>query len=116
MRILKVFFLFVCFSLSFSNCDQKGKNNLNNNEIVAEKIESISLHVSGMTCEIGCAKTIQSKLSKKDGITKASVVFVDSIAKVEFNSNKVSKEEIISFIDGIAGGDMYKASEITIKK
>ena len=61
-----------------------------------------------MTCEIGCAKTIQSKLSKKAGITSAKVVFKDSIALVEYNANAISKEDITSFVNGIAGGDMYK--------
>jgi copper chaperone CopZ len=61
-----------------------------------------------MTCEIGCAKTIQSKLSKKAGITSAKVVFTDSIAMVEYNASAISQEEITSFVNGIAGGDLYK--------
>ena len=80
------------------------------------KTETISLAISGMTCEIGCAKTIQSKLSKKEGITDAIVVFTDSIATVSFDSSKTSTKEISSFITGIAGGDAYTASELKSKK
>ena len=80
------------------------------------KTESVSLAISGMTCEIGCAKTIQSKLSKKEGITDAIVVFTDSIATVSFDSSKTSTNEISSFITGIAGGDAYTASELKSKK
>lgn len=76
------------------------------------KKENVALAISGMTCEIGCAKTIQSKLSKKEGVLNAKVVFKDSIATVEYNANAVSKKELIAFVDGIAGGDLYKASEI----
>ena len=80
------------------------------------EIQTVSFAVSGMTCEIGCAKTIQSKLSKKEGITDATVVFSDSTATVSFDSSKTSSTDISSFISGIAGGDAYTASELKPKK
>ncbi len=80
-----------------------------------EKRENVSLAISGMTCEIGCAKTIESKLSKKEGVFKAKVAFKDSLATIEYDANKTSKEDLIAFVDGIAGGDLYKASESTGK-
>ena len=80
------------------------------------EIQTVSFAVSGMTCEIGCAKTIQSKLSKKEGITDAIVVFSDSTATVSFDSSKTSTTDISSFISGIAGGDAYTASELKPKK
>ena len=74
--------------------------------------ESVSIHISGMTCEIGCAKTIESKLSKKEGVASAEVVFTDSIAEVEFDRTKTSSEDLITFINGIAGGDSYVGTEV----
>ena len=79
------------------------------------KKENVSLAISGMTCEIGCAKTIQSKLSKKEGVLDAKVIFTDSIANIEFDANKTSKADLIAFVDGIAGGELYKASETSSK-
>ena len=79
-------------------------------------IQTVSFAVSGMTCEIGCAKTIQSKLSKKEGVADAVVVFTDSIATITFNSNKTSTEDLSSFITGIAGGNLYTASEIRLNE
>ena len=79
-------------------------------------IQTVSFAVSGMTCEIGCAKTIQSKLSKKEGVADAVVVFTDSIATITFNNNKTSTEDLSSFINGIAGGELYKASKIAAIK
>ena len=79
------------------------------------KKENISLAISGMTCEIGCAKIIQSKLSKKEGVLAAKVIFADSIATIAFDGNTTSKKDLITFVDGIAGGDLYKASESIIK-
>jgi copper chaperone CopZ len=81
------------------------------NEVKEVKKENVSLAISGMTCEIGCAKTIQSKLSKKEGVLDAKVVFNDSIANIEFDSNTTSSKDLIAFVDGIAGGGLYKASE-----
>ena len=99
---------------------KKGNTNVEKTATTKEasiaNMEMVSLNISGMTCEIGCAKTIQSKLSKKEGVASAKVIFTDSIAKVEFDANKTSKEELISFINGIAGGNMYKASETTSEK
>jgi periplasmic mercuric ion binding protein len=88
----------------------------NNTETKKElKKESVALAISGMTCEIGCAKTIQSKLSKKEGVLNAKVIFNDSIANIEFDANTTSKKDLIAFVDGIAGGDLYSAKETTKK-
>ena len=76
------------------------------------KIQTASFTISGMTCEIGCAKIIQSKLSKKEGVTNATVIFSDSIATVAFDRNKTTPKDISSFITSIAGGDVYTASEL----
>ena len=70
-------------------------------------MQQVALAISGMTCEIGCAKTIQSKLSKKAGITSAKVIFKDSLGLVEFDANTISAEDINTFINGIAGGGLY---------
>ena len=75
------------------------------------KKETVSLAISGMTCEIGCAKIIQSKLSKKEGVLAAKVIFTDSIATIAFDGNTTSKKDLIAFVGGIAGGALYKASE-----
>ena len=107
-------------SISISSCsfnDAKTYTKTSKNEVAKIlKTESVSLAISGMTCEIGCAKTIQSKRSKKQGVTKANVIFIDSIATIEFDPNKTSTEDLTSFINGIAGGELYKASKITAIK
>jgi copper chaperone CopZ len=103
MKTKKIFFSIISTCFLFLGCTSELKK------------ENISLAVSGMTCEIGCAKIIQSKLSKKDGVLTAKVIFTDSIANIEFDANTTSKKELISYINGIAGGTLYKASEKNIK-
>ena len=46
----------------------------------------------------------------------AKVNFKESTAKVAFNANAISKKAIIVFIDGIADGELYRATEITTEK
>lgn len=113
MKFFKILTLLVVIITALSACKEKKADK---KEVIAIKTETASFHISGMTCEIGCAKTIQSKLSKKEGVSSAKVVFSDSIATVKFDANQISKKELISFIDGIAGGDLYKASELQTEK
>ncbi|CAA0201356.1 heavy-metal-associated domain-containing protein [Tenacibaculum maritimum] len=117
MRIQKIIFGITLTSLLFISCKNETKKEENkkedSKEVLVPNVQSLSLKISGMSCEIGCAKTIQSKLSKKEGITNAKVIFNDSIATVSYDANKVSKAEIMGFIEGIAGGEQYKTSEVT---
>ncbi len=104
MKVQKFIFAFLIACFTLISCQKEIKK------------ENVSLAISGMTCEIGCAKTIQSKLTKKEGVLAAKVVFSDSIATIEFDTNTLSKKDLIAFVDGIAGGDLYTASEISNQK
>jgi mercuric ion binding protein len=99
MTAKKIFFSIAIACFLFIGCTQEVKK------------EKITLAISGMTCEIGCAKIIQSKLFKKEGVLNAKVIFIDGIAAIEFNANATSEKDLIAFINGIAGGNLYKASE-----
>ena len=115
-----IFLLLAISALLIISCsvnDEKGKTkDIKSDVLQIAKMETVSLAISGMTCEIGCAKTIQSKLSKKEGVSDAEVVFTDSIATITFDSNKTSAENLSSFITGIAGGNLYTASEIRLNE
>ncbi len=75
-------------------------------------IKKASLNIEGMTCEIGCARTIQSKLSKTDGIKSAKVDFDKKTGVVEYDANKISEKQIVAAVEKIAGGDLYKVTDI----
>ena len=107
MNTKKLIFALAMACFTLAGCKTETKKEI--------KKETIALAISGMTCEIGCAKTIQSKLSKKEGVLNAKVVFTDSIANIEFDANKTSKKDLIAFVDGIAGGELYSASESSKK-
>ncbi|PLB20578.1 heavy-metal-associated domain-containing protein [Mariniflexile rhizosphaerae] len=46
--------------------------------------------IDGMTCAIGCAKTIEKKIAKMDGVKSATVDFDKKLAMVEYNVAKVT--------------------------
>jgi len=124
MSHIKVVFLFlVVVSLTFScrkNISEQIKVDVEENiksEAIAANLKKMEFHIKGMTCEIGCARLIQSKLSKIEGVEYVKVSYLDSLAMVEFDTNQISKKNIIAVIQNIADGDLYKVSdEIEVKE
>ncbi len=118
MKFLKIFFVVALVSMTTIACKNETKKEdatqKTQTEVAAEaSAQELSLNISGMTCEIGCARKIASDLNKKEGVLKATVVFNDSIATITYDTNKTNKAELIAFVEGIGSGDMYKASETT---
>lgn len=117
----KSILILLLFSFIFS-CDSVKKDTPRKKmdeqkEEVAAVYKSIEVDIEGMTCEIGCARTIQSKLSKFPGVTFSKVTFESKKGQFTFDINKVTQEEIINKISGIAGGDIYSITNTkTIEK
>lgn len=108
LRVITILFLAV---LSLTACESDVKKSSEVVVVNTPNQQKIAIYISGMTCEIGCAKIIQSKLSKKEGISSAKVIFKDSIGLVSYDANIISKEGITAFVNGIAGGDLYKVTD-----
>lgn len=113
MRIVRIVFLGWVLLGAFAQCTTEKNSHKEEQVSLVKQPTDLRLHISGMTCEIGCARTIQSKLSKKAGILSAKVVFADSIATISYDANTLSPQKIITFVNGIAGGSMYTASTIS---
>ncbi len=110
MKTLKYFFTFTSLLLIIG-CNNQPKPI--EKIVLEEKIETIEVNIEGMTCEIGCAKLIESKIHKLEGVTFSKVNFEEKTGQFSFDSNKISKEEIMKNINGIAGGDLYKVASST---
>ena len=80
-------------------------------EIAAENLETASFTIEGMTCEVGCAKTIESKLTGTDGVSEATVDFETKIATVKFDKTKQSVETLTKTVEKVGGGDLYKVTK-----
>ncbi len=102
--------------LTTISCKESSKENqLKENTIskqeIAASLKSIEVDIEGMTCEIGCARLIQSKLSKVEGVTYTNVDFESKKGVFTYDSNKLSPNDIVENISKIAGGDLYSVSK-----
>lgn len=82
---------------------------------VVVKPETASFKIEGMTCAMGCAKTIETKLSKMDGVQKASIDFDKKQATVDFDAAVLSSENITKAVETTGDGETYKVSEMKTK-
>ena len=66
--------------------------------------------IDGMTCEIGCAKSIEKKMSKLDGAKFAKVDFEKKLAMVEYDQAKVSPKTLEETVAKV--GEVYKVKDM----
>lgn len=92
---------------------QETKIEQTENQNVATNLQSFQVDIEGMTCEIGCAKLIQSKLYKIEGVSYAKIDFEHTNGIITYDSNKLNEQTIVNNIEAIAGGDLYSVSKTT---
>lgn len=118
MKNLKNIGFTLLIALTFASCKQESKEvvtEVAKKEVVSEadlaKMQTASFTIDGMTCAMGCAKTIENKLANQDGVGEAVVDFDTKIATVKFDAEKQSLESLTKTIEAVAGGDSYKVTE-----
>lgn len=118
MKNLKNIVFALLMTLSLASCKQENKEvtaEETKKEAVSEsdlaKMQTASFTIDGMTCAMGCAKTIENKLAEQEGVGQAVVDFDTKIATVKFDTEKQSLESLTKTIEGVAGGDSYKVTE-----
>ena len=77
---------------------------------IAANYNKAQFKIDGMTCAIGCAKRIESKLASMDGVKSAKVDFDQKLAMVEYNEAKVDFDALTSTVSNVPGD--YKVSEM----
>ncbi|MGC4041279.1 MAG: heavy metal-associated domain-containing protein [Flavobacterium sp.] len=82
---------------------------------VAAKPETASFKIDGMTCALGCAKTIEHKLSDMNGVQKATVDFDKKQATVDFDGAVLTPEKLSKAVESTGDGETYKVSEMKTK-
>lgn len=118
MKNFKNIGLALIMTLSLASCKQENKEvavEEAKKEVVSEadlaKMQTASFTIEGMTCAMGCAKTIENKLAAQEGVGQAVVDFDTKIATVKFDAEKQSLESLTKTIEAVAGGDSYKVTE-----
>lgn len=92
------------------------ETNATKKEIAAPlKPETASFKIDGMTCAIGCAGTIQKKLSEMNGVQKATVDFDKKEATVEFDAAVLTPENLTKAVETTGDGETYKVSGMKTK-
>lgn len=103
--------LFSCKNTdSPANVDDKVE--VSNKVTAATKPETASIKIEGMTCAIGCAKTIEENLSEVKGVQKAAVDFDTKMATINFDADKISAQDLVKTIENSADGKTYKVAEV----
>lgn len=75
------------------------------------------IRIEGMMCEMACGGKIKKELGLLAGVTKADIVFQDSLqqdwAVVEFDPGQIKPENFIECVQGIAKG-AYKVQGVDV--
>ena len=107
--------LFSCKDTASKPIAGSDETNTKKEVAVAAKPETASFKIDGMTCVMGCAKTIESKLSKMNGVQKATVDFDKKQATVEFDAAVLSPENLSKTVEATGDGETYKVSGMQTK-
>ncbi|OIQ40918.1 MAG: hypothetical protein BM563_01795 [Bacteroidetes bacterium MedPE-SWsnd-G1] len=117
MKLLRIYiFTFISIIIFACNTHSTPNKKVDKSDLENQvaKFENVEVNIEGMTCEIGCAKLIESKTHKLEGITYANVSFEKGMGQFTINTNKISIEDIEKHINGIAGGELYKVTSTNI--
>jgi periplasmic mercuric ion binding protein len=122
MKFLKSLLGFVLSATLFISCkdtaskplETKSETTVAKKIVAAVKPETVTFKISGMTCAMGCAKTIEEKLAKMDGVQSAKVDFEKEEAIVNFDLDKLTSNDLTKAVESCADGSTYKVKEIKI--
>ena len=123
MKFTKIIAAFAIASLVLVSCKKEEDKNLANiksektavkehKAIAAENVQTASFEIEGMTCAMGCAKTIEKELSNLDGVEKATVDFDKKTATVVFDKTVQNQENLTKTVQATGDGKTYKVSNI----
>lgn len=123
MKFTKIVASLAIAGLVFVSCKKEEDKNLANikpieaaskahKAIAAENVQTASFEIEGMTCAMGCAKTIEKELSNLDGVEKATVDFDKKTATVVFDKTVLNQENLTKTVQATGDGKTYKVSNI----
>ncbi|HCY46377.1 MAG TPA: hypothetical protein DHU89_06800 [Flavobacteriales bacterium] len=109
-KIMKVFYTLLFSVFLITSC-----NETTSHPSITAANSSVEISIQGMTCEKMCGGTVCRGLEKLEGVNSTELAFnpenpIDLVT-VNFDSSKVSAEEMKEKVESIAGG-LYKVKEI----
>ena len=76
--------------------------------IAAENVQTASFEIEGMTCAMGCAKTIEEELGAMERVQKATVDFDSKKATVIYDKTIQNQDNLTKVVEATADGKTYK--------
>lgn len=124
MKIINSIAIIAIASLTFTSCKKtttEASKEITKTEtpkvkkpIAPENLQSASFTIDGMTCAMGCAKTIEKELSELDGVEKATVDFDKKIATVSFDKSVQNQESLTKIVQSTGDGNTYKVLDFKL--
>jgi len=114
MKYTNYFLALIVVSLGFfAACNNAAEDNeditTEKSVIDASKVLAVDYKIEGMTCRMGCAKTIEKTVAGLNGVVASTVDFDAEKGHFEFDASIISENEIISAIESVA--DQYKVEQ-----
>jgi Cu+-exporting ATPase len=119
-NILSVTFILIILSSCMNDKKAEIKTINLSSEKISQKLDPDAIYskaefnIKGMTCEMGCAKTIEKKLAKMDGMKSAVVDFKNEMASVEFDVAKLNHSIITKAVNQVS--DIYSVENMQTLK
>lgn len=104
--------LFACTQQPKPEIKEVSTNVQMNQKVIDGELSEASFSISGMMCKMGCAKAIETNLSKMEGVQQASVDFETSLATVLYNSSILQTDDLVQTVTNT--GDSYTVSNMAL--
>jgi mercuric ion binding protein len=125
MNLFKSILIVMFSTLLFVSCEKKENTEETESTAKLEKIkpkkeiakanlQNASFTIKGMTCAVGCAKTIEEELNGLDGVKTATVDFEKESATVAFDKTVLTTDKLAQIVEATADGKSYKVSDIKL--
>jgi len=112
MKLLKIIAVVCCLSIIACKPSAETKAPLTVAQVANENLQTVELSIKGMTCAVGCAKTIESKVAKIDGVVDSKVDFEAEKGTFKIDKTVTSEKEIASTINNLLDGKTYTTCAI----
>ncbi len=124
MKTLKTISIIAIMALVFTSCKNETQPEVKTVDVevskkdVAQTLDpnatyaKVEFGIDGMTCAMGCAKTIEKKMAKMEGVKSAKVDFDKRLAMVEYDEAKVSPKSLEEAVAKV--GDVYKVKDMKV--
>ncbi|WP_299525312.1 heavy-metal-associated domain-containing protein [Winogradskyella sp.] len=108
--------------LAFVSCKNDNQPEVKTVEVASKDVSKtldpnatyakVEFGIEGMTCAMGCAKTIEKKMAKMDGVKSAKVDFDKRLAMVEYDEAKVTPNSLEEAVAKV--GEVYKVKDMKV--